>query len=144
MQNAVMGNLLVATILIIDDERQALALLSEVLKEVGYNTYACDTTDRGLKVLRERHPDLVLLDMEIENSEAIELLNSIREADPEVLVIVTSTFDARSKAEEAVASGAYDFLEKPLEANRVLLAVKNALETKELKKEIKVLKSRGT
>jgi two-component system nitrogen regulation response regulator NtrX len=137
-----MGDHLVSKILIIDDERQALALLSEVLEEAGYDTYACDSAEDGIASLTEKRPDLVLLDMEIEESEGPELLKAMHKADPEVLVIVTSTFESRSKAEEAIANGAYDFLEKPLEVSRVLLAVKNALKTKELKTEVKVLKGR--
>ena len=82
--------------------------------------------------------------LKLPDGDGMDLLKRMREVDPGVMVIIVSAFSATWKAEEAIRHGAYDFIEKPLEANRVLLAIKNALEVKNLRKELKAFRARSS
>ena len=118
------------TILVVDDEPQILSLLSEVLKEAGYEVVLARNATEGLQRFSEAKPDLVLLDLKLPDGDGLDVLKRMRERVPDALVVIMSGFGTISTAIEALRRGAYDFIEKPLEENRVLLTVKNALERK--------------
>ena len=118
------------TILVVDDEQPILSLLSEVLKEAGYEVALARNATEGLAKFLEAKPDLVLLDLKLPDGDGLDVLKRMRERIPNALVVIMSGFGTISTATEAIRRGAYDFIEKPLEENRVLLTVKNALERK--------------
>jgi two-component system nitrogen regulation response regulator NtrX len=117
-------------ILIIDDETQILTLLSEVLKEAGYTILLAKNATEGLARFQEVRPDLVLLDLKLPDGDGLDVLKRMREKVPDALVVIMSGFGTIATAIEALRRGAYDFIEKPLEQNRVLVTVRNALDRK--------------
>lgn len=118
------------TILVVDDEQNILSLLSEVLKEAGYEVVVARNATEGQAKFWEAKPDLVLLDLKLPDGDGLDVLKRMRERVPNALVVIMSGFGTISTAIDAIRRGAYDFIEKPLEENRVLLTVKNALERK--------------
>jgi two-component system nitrogen regulation response regulator NtrX len=134
----------VATILVVDDDSQILSLLSEVLDEAGHSTLTTTTAAEGLLRFSDGSPDLVLLDLKLPDGDGMDLLREMCEKKPETIVIIVSAISAMCKAGEAVQRGAYDYIEKPLEMNRVLIAVRNALEVKRLRSGVDNLETKGS
>jgi two-component system nitrogen regulation response regulator NtrX len=131
-----------ASILVVDDDAQILSLLSAALRDAGHSTFTTMTATEGLVRFSEGDPDLVLLDLRLPDGDGMELLKTMSERKPDTVVIIVSAVSASSKAGEAVRGGAYDYIEKPLEMNRVLIAVRNALEARSLKRKLEALDRR--
>jgi two-component system nitrogen regulation response regulator NtrX len=128
-------------ILIVDDESQILRQLSELLTDEGYTTTAAPNATEGLKRFEREYPDLVLLDLHLPDGDGLDVLRSMRETAPDATVVIISGFGTIAKAVEAIRLGAYDFIEKPLESNRVLVTVKNVLDRKSLERTVHTLKA---
>jgi two-component system nitrogen regulation response regulator NtrX len=116
-------------VLIIDDERNIRTQLSGLLADEGYAALTAEDAEKGLEVQREESPDLVLLDVWLPGMDGLEALGKIREERPELPVIVMSGQATIETAVQATKLGAFDYLQKPLEPERLLVAVRNALET---------------
>lgn len=128
-------------ILVVDDEKKICNILSEILKDEGYNVaLALNGTD-AQQIIGENNIDLVLLDLKLPDIDGITLLRRFKKARPSISIVMISAFGTISKAVDAMKSGADDFIEKPLETTRVLTTIKNALEKSELRKETYLLKS---
>ena len=121
-------------ILIVDDEPNIGSSLRLILEGAGYRATVCDSAAR-LNALKEVRPDLYLLDVRLPDASGIDLLRALRQADETVPVVMISGHATIRDAVDATRSGAFDFLEKPLGRDRVLLAVKNALEHSDLVRE---------
>jgi len=116
------------TILVIDDDQIILELMTDILNFGGYHVICTDNGVAGLEKLKKENIDLVLLDLRMPGLDGIQVLKQIIKNNPNQLVIMISGHGSIENAVEATKNGAYDFLEKPMEAQRVLLTVKNALE----------------
>ncbi|MEO0137250.1 MAG: sigma-54 dependent transcriptional regulator [candidate division WOR-3 bacterium] len=128
-------------ILIIDDETKICEILKDILENEGYIAdFATNGTD-GLRKIQKDQIDLVLLDVKLPDIDGLNLLKKIKDFDPNISVIMISAFGTISTAVEAVKNGAEDFIEKPLEINRILTTIKNAREKIELKRQSVGLKS---
>jgi DNA-binding NtrC family response regulator len=128
-------------ILIIDDELKICEILKDILDSEGYETdFAINGID-GLKKIQKNKIDLVLLDIKLPDIDGLSLLKKIKDFDPDILVIMISAFGTVSTAVEALKNGAEDFIEKPLETNRILITIKNIIEKAEFKKQSIILKS---
>ncbi|MGB9719933.1 MAG: sigma-54-dependent transcriptional regulator [bacterium] len=128
-------------ILIIDDELKICEILKDILDGEGYEAdYAINGTE-GLKKIQNNRIDLVLLDIKLPDIDGLTLLKRIKDFDPGISVIIISAFGTVSTAVEALKTGAEDFIEKPLETNRILVTIKNILEKAEFKKQGIILKS---
>jgi two-component system nitrogen regulation response regulator NtrX len=123
----------VRQILIVDDEKNIRAQLSGLLADEGYGAVAADSAEKGLELLREDRPDLVLLDVMLPGMSGLDLLARIREGDAELPVVLMSGQASIETAVRATKLGAFDYLEKPLDPGRLLLTVRNALETRRLR-----------
>ncbi len=121
-----------ARILIVDDEENILKSLRLILEEEGHAVETAPDGRRGWETFRASRPDLVLLDVWLPEMDGLEVLKKIREADPGAMVIMISGHGTVSTAVQAVKSGAFDFIEKPLSMDAVLLAVKQAGEFQKL------------
>ena len=123
-------------ILIVDDERDICTLVKEILEDEGYEVSAAENAEQAREARRARRPDLILLDIWMPDTDGISLLkewaSNSRDDTP---VIMMSGHGTVETAVEATRLGAYDFLEKPLSTAKLLLTVKNALETAQLKQE---------
>jgi len=132
------------TILIVDDEKTIRWSLSEALRESGYDVVDGDTLETGMKVFREKSPDLVLLDMKLPDGSGLDALATIIEEDPSLPVIMMTAYGEVETAVDAMKGGAYDFVLKPYALEKLKVTVANALENQQLKTEVAYLRSRST
>jgi DNA-binding NtrC family response regulator len=132
-----------ATVLVVDDEKNIRRTLQMVLSGAGLSTLEAGTAEEGLALLEERDVDLAILDLKLPKMSGLEALAKIR-ARPELArlpVIVISGHASVAEAVEAVQMGATDFFEKPLDRDRVLISVNNALKASELEREVQALRA---
>src|SRR4030066_809358 len=129
-----------ATVLIVDDEEGIRESLSGIFEDEGYEVLTSSSGEEALKVLKEQNPDLILLDVWLPGIDGIKTLKEIKGLKPDLPVIMISGHGNIELAVKATRMGAYDFLEKPLSLERVLLAAKRALEKQALETEYKALK----
>ena len=127
------------TILIIDDERPIRSSLRDILEYEDYKVLDVDNGEDGLKILQKEKIDLVLCDIKMNKMDGMEVLTAAKEFS-DIPFIMISGHGTIETAVEAARKGAFDFLEKPLDLNRLLITVRNALERGSLVKETKVLK----
>ena len=127
-------------ILIVDDENTARVLISEILTDEGYIPVTAGDGGEALDAVKHQSPDLVLLDLKLPDIDGLEVLAGIRTTHPHLPVILVSAHGDVSSAVRAVKLGAYDFLEKPLDADRLLVTIRNALESSLLRGEVARLK----
>lgn len=133
-------------ILVIDDEADIRDLVSGILEDDGHQVRAARDSDEALDAFKRRKPSLVVLDVWLQGSriDGLELLAMFKEIDPDMPVIVISGHGTIETAVTAIRNGAYDFIEKPFTADRLLLVVQRALETTRLKRENAELKARSS
>ncbi|KGE12922.1 sigma-54-dependent transcriptional regulator [Sphingobacterium deserti] len=129
------------TILIIDDERPIRSSLRDILEYEDYKVLDVDNGLEGLEVLKKEKIDLVLCDIKMNKMDGMEVLTAAQEITDTPFIMI-SGHGTIETAVEAARRGAYDFLEKPLDLNRLLITVRNALEKGTLVKETKVLKKK--
>ena len=124
-------------ILVVDDERDIRELVSGVLSDEGYECRTAANSTNALAAIDERRPSLVLLDVWLHGSEldGLEVLDAIKAREPELPVIIFSGHGNIDTAVSAISRGAMDFIEKPFEAERLLLLVERATETERLRRE---------
>ena len=129
-----------AEILIIDDEKAIRKTLSEILSFEGYKIDDAPDGEEGLKKFKEKSYDLVLCDIKMPKLDGIEFLQKAGEINPDVPVIMISGHGNIETAVEAVKKGAFDFISKPPDLNRLLITIRNAMDKGSLVTETKVLK----
>lgn len=128
-------------ILIIDDEKNIREIFSLLLEEQGYAVQEAKNGTEGLKKTQTFFPDVVLLDMNLPDLSGIEVLAKIKEYLPVCEVIIITAFGTIKTAVEATKLGAYDYLEKPIDNDELLLLISRALEVNKLRKEVDELRS---
>ena len=129
-----------SNILIIDDEKAIRKTLSEILSYEGYKIEEASDGEEGLKKFREKSYDVVLCDIKMPKLDGLEFLDKAREANSDVPVIMISGHGTIETAVEAVKKGAYDYISKPPDLNRLLITIRNAKDKTSLVAETKVLK----
>jgi len=127
-------------ILIIDDEKAIRKTLTEILSFEGYKIEEAADGEEGFKKFKEKTYDLVLCDIKMPKLDGIEFLQKAGEVNPDVPVIMISGHGNIETAVEAVKKGAYDFISKPPDLNRLLITIRNAMDKSSLVMETKVLK----
>ena len=127
-------------ILIIDDERAIRKTLSEILSFEGYKIDEASDGEEGLKRFSEKNFDLVLCDIKMPKLDGIEFLEKAREINADIPIIMISGHGNIDTAVEAVKKGAFDYISKPPDLNRLLITLRNATEKQNLVIETKVLK----
>lgn len=134
-----------ADILIVDDEADIRDLVADILKDHQYQTRTAKDSDSALKSISERIPSLVILDIWLQGSEldGLGILELMQKKYPSVPVIMISGHGNIETAVASIKMGAYDFIEKPFQEDRLLLIVAKALEVVRLRQENQELKSRG-
>ncbi len=130
-------------ILVVDDEKDMRWLLSNFLKEDGYTIYEAEDCGHALNFLKkDSPPDLILLDLRMPGEmDGIDLLKEIKTILPEIQVIILTAYGNIGSAVEAIKLGAYDYLAKPFENERLRLTIKRALESQKLTQEVLQLKT---
>ncbi|MCZ6818557.1 MAG: sigma-54 dependent transcriptional regulator, partial [Calditrichaeota bacterium] len=132
-----------ATILAVDDELDFVQTLSDILKKYGHSAYTSCSGYEALQVLSLRPFDLVILDLKMPLISGIETLKRIRKIDPGLPVIILTADSDVGTVVEAMKLGAYDYFAKPIEWEKLDIAIKNALVTKDLRSEITRLKGQS-
>ena len=139
-----------ARLLIIDDERGIRNTLKEILTDEGYEVNVAENGKQGLEMAQAKAYDLIFSDIKMPEMDGLELLTKIGDLKLEIedfasaeapVVMITGHGDVET-AVQALKAGAYDFLLKPLDLNRILITTKNALENKNLKQETKILRKK--
>ncbi|MCF8060936.1 MAG: sigma-54 dependent transcriptional regulator [Deltaproteobacteria bacterium] len=131
------------SILVVDDEASIIQSLDGVLSDEGFDVQNAGNGMEALEKIEDEIPDLVLLDIWMPDLDGIETLVKIKESHPHLQVVMMSGHGTIETAVKATKLGAYDFIEKPLSLEKVLLTIQNALEHKRLEEEISLLKEKG-
>ena len=134
-----------AEILVVDDEEDIRDLVSGILRDEGYETRVAADSDSALAAVRQRRPQLVVLDIWLQGSrlDGIQVLDVIRREQPELPVVMISGHGTIETAVASIKKGAYDFIEKPFKADRLIHVAGRALEAAKLKREVAELKLRA-
>jgi two-component system nitrogen regulation response regulator NtrX len=127
-------------VLVVDDEADIRSSLRMILEYEGYDLVEAGSGEDGLDAVDRAHPDVVLLDVKMARMDGLEVLARVKQKDPALPVVVVSGHGSIQTAVEATRLGAFDFMEKPLERERVLLVLRNALERSRLESENRDLK----
>jgi two-component system nitrogen regulation response regulator NtrX len=122
-------------ILIVDDEQGIRATLGQLLEFEGYEVRAVGNAVDAISEYQKQRPDLVFLDVKMAGIDGVEALKKIKELDPSAIVVMISGHATIQTAVEATQLGAYDILEKPLDTDRILVTLRNALQHLDLHEE---------
>jgi len=129
-----------SNILIIDDEKAIRKTLSEILSYEGYKIDEAGDGEEGFRKFREKEYDVILCDIKMPKMDGIEFLEKAKELNPDLPIIMISGHGTIETAVEAVKKGAYDYISKPPDLNRLLITIRNAMDKTSLVAETKVLK----
>ncbi len=129
-------------ILVIDDQRGIRGTLKDILEMEGHAVELAEDGKQGVEMFTADNFDLVLTDIKMPNMDGIEVLDKVLQAKPDCPVVMISGHGNIDTAVECIKKGAYDFIEKPLDLNRLLVTIKNALERGSLVSETKALKKK--
>ena len=123
-----------ADILIVDDEADICELVAGILQDEGYATRTARDSDDALNAIEARRPNLLFLDIWLQGSrlDGLQLLDAAKEQHPDLPVVMISGHGNIETAVAAIKRGAYDFIEKPFKADRLVLVADRALETSRL------------
>ena len=129
-------------ILIVDDEADIRELVAGILQDEGHGTRTARDSDEALTAIVARRPNLVFLDIWLQGSrlDGLQLLDSLKQEHAELPIVMISGHGNIETAVSAIKRGAYDFIEKPFKADRLLLVAERALENSRLKREVRQLK----
>ena len=124
-------------VLIVDDEPDIRELVAGILSDEGYAVRTAGSSDEAMAAVRARRPSLLILDIWMQGAgmDGLELLDLVKELDPDLPVVMISGHGNIETAVSAIKKGAYDFLEKPFKSDRLLLVVERALEATSLRRE---------
>lgn len=131
------------TVLVVDDDAEIRTGIAEVLEDEGYEVFQAKDRDGCIDVIKQKYPSLVLLDLWIGNDEnaGISILEKIKKLNSYIPVVIISGHGNIDVAVSAIKKGAYDFIEKPFQLDRLLLTVNRAIESSNLLKENVILKN---
>jgi two-component system nitrogen regulation response regulator NtrX len=134
-----------ADILVVDDEADIRELVAGLLEDEGFRTRKAGSADEALAAIAARRPNLVFLDIWLQGSrlDGLQVLELIKESHPDLAVVMISGHGNIETAVSAIKSGAYDFIEKPFKADRLVLVAERALEASRLRREVRELKARS-
>jgi two-component system nitrogen regulation response regulator NtrX len=132
-------------ILIVDDETDIREIVSGILSDEGHGTRTAADADGALAEISKRRPSLVFLDIWLQGSkiDGLVLLDTIKEDNPDLPIVMISGHGNIETAVSAIRRGAYDYIEKPFKADRLVVVAERALEASKLRREIKVLRERS-
>jgi|Deesub1362A_J573_1020465.scaffolds.fasta_scaffold01496_6 DNA-binding NtrC family response regulator len=125
-----------AKVLVIDDEKLLRWSLEQNLSKEGYRVFCAEKGLEGLNIFKEEGPDITLLDIHLPDVSGISVLEGIKELSPEAIVIMITAFGDVQTAVKTIKLGAYDFVEKPFNMDKLRILLQKALETGALRKEV--------
>ncbi|HEX7173497.1 MAG TPA: sigma-54 dependent transcriptional regulator [Candidatus Limnocylindria bacterium] len=128
------------SVLVVDDEPEIRALLTDLLKEEGYRVRTADTAAKALAEIGKTMPDLVMMDVQLPDQDGIALLKQLKRDEPELEVIVMTAFGGSSTAIKAMEHGAYDYVTKPFEIDDLIATLKRVFEHADMSHEVSALR----
>ena len=131
-----------ATVLVIDDERSIRNTLKEILEHEQYQVEIAENGQQGLQLIKEKNIDVVLCDIKMPQMDGMEVLTKATELNSSLPFIMITGHGDIETAVEAIKKGAFDFLQKPLDLNRILVTIRNALDKNKLINETKTLRKK--
>ncbi len=132
-----------ASVLVVDDEKNIRRTLAMVLQGEDYEVLQAQSAEEGLRLLKGRPFDVVILDVQLPGISGVEMLRQIKSTDSQAEVIMMSGHASLTDAVEATRLGAFDFLEKPIERERLLVTLRNSLERRTLSLKVQELQESG-
>ena len=129
------------SVLIIDDEVDLCDMLSHILNQAGFTTYAAHDGNTGLEIFNEKLPSVVILDLRMPGMNGMDVLKQIKHTGSETPVIIITAHGQIQSAVEAIKHGAYNYFNKPFDNEEVVLTVEKALEERAMRQEIRTLKT---
>ncbi len=123
-------------ILVIDDDESIRKTLTSYLKKLNFNVYSADNGLDGIELASIEHPDLVLTDIKMPGANGFEVLTRVKEIDEHTHVIMITAFDDMHNTVKAMQLGAYDYIEKPLEIEKLKITINRALENKKMSEQL--------
>ena len=133
-------------ILVVDDDRFIRMALGEALRSWNYEVIEADSVESAKRIFAEEEPPIALLDIDLPDGSGIDILNSIKESNPNTIaVMITGNVDVENSI-AALRGGAHDFIGKPVRLEELRITLRNAVETRELRREVKQVRqerSRG-
>lgn len=130
-------------IIIIDDDESTRETLSSYLSELNYETYSAEGGLKGIEMVKKVDPDLVISDINMPDMNGLEVLKSIKAFDEFIQVIIITAFDDMESTIAAMQKGAYDYLEKPIDINRLKISIQRSLENRALSKRLESITPTG-
>jgi two-component system nitrogen regulation response regulator NtrX len=132
-------------ILVVDDEADIREMVAGFLQDDGHRTRLARDSDEALRAIEERRPQLVILDIWLQGSrlDGLEVLNIAKKTHPDLPIVIISGHGNIETAVTAIKRGAYDYIEKPFKADRLLLVTQRALEASKLQREVRSLRERS-
>ncbi len=132
-------------ILVVDDEADIRELVAGILSDEGHGTRTASDSTSALAAIRDRRPTLVFLDIWLQGSpmDGLEILAEIKKLHPELPVVMISGHGTIETAVSAIKAGAYDYIEKPFKADRLILVAERAMEASNLRKQVRDLQDRS-
>jgi len=129
-------------LLIVDDEEDIRDLISGILRDEGFDTRVAGDSESALAAVRQRRPQLVVLDIWLQGSrlDGIQVLDTLKREHPDLPIVMISGHGTIETAVASIKKGAYDFIEKPFKADRLIHVVARALEAAKLRREVEELK----
>ena len=124
-------------ILIVDDESGVRFALTEALRSWGYESVQAGTVAEAVRLFGEEHPAVALLDIDLPDGSGLDILNGIKEQEPETVVIMITGNTNVPNVLTALRGGAHDFIGKPIHLEELRITLRNALETRELRREVR-------
>ncbi|NCB09011.1 MAG: sigma-54-dependent Fis family transcriptional regulator, partial [Bacteroidia bacterium] len=129
-------------ILVIDDERSIRNTLKDILEYEKYEVDLAEDGNKGIELVRNAEYDIVLCDIKMPGMDGIEVLGHLTGLFPDLPVVMISGHGNIDTAVESIKKGAFDYIEKPLDLNRLLITIRNALDKSNLVSETKILKKK--
>ena len=127
-------------ILVIDDEKNQLELLTGYLKKKGAKVYSASSGDEGIEIVRNSIVDIIISDFKMPDKTGLEVLQAVKEINPEIDFIIITAYGTVEDAVKAIRNGAYDYISKPVDLDELDLILNRLLEHKSLKSENEILK----
>jgi DNA-binding NtrC family response regulator len=128
------------TILVVDDDESVRVVVQMQLEEAGYQVLTAPNAKEGLSLADEYSPSLVITDLKMPGESGMDVLRNIRAEHPETAVVMITAFGTIQTAVEAMKSGAYDYVTKPIDFDELVLIVNRALEHQQLVEEVRTLR----
>ncbi|MCZ7616410.1 MAG: sigma-54 dependent transcriptional regulator [Ignavibacteriaceae bacterium] len=123
-------------ILVIDDDESIRKTLTSYLRKMNYKVFSAENGIEGIETARKEIPDLVITDIKMPHADGFEVLKKIKEIDSHIHVIMITAFDDMSSTVKAMQKGAYDYIEKPLEIDKLKITINRALENKKMSEQL--------